>query len=68
MIEQLALSVVALVSALRGQGAAVELEIELARPFGQPARTLDFLFEVVIEVYCKLLLDLRAAGMPFAMR
>ena len=62
MIEQLALSVVALVSALRGQGAAVELEIELARPFGQPARTLDFLFKVVIEVYCKLLLDLRTAG------
>ena len=62
MIEQLALSVVTLVSALRGQGAAVELKIELARPFGQPARTLDFLFEVVIEVYCKLLLDLRAAG------
>ena len=40
----------------------MELKIEFACPFGQPARTLDFLFEVVIEVYCKLLLDLRTAG------
>ena len=62
MIEQLALSVVALVPALRCQGAAVELKIELTRPFGQSARALDVLFEVAVEVYCKFLFDLRAAG------
>ena len=62
VIEQLTLSVVALVARLRGEGSAVEFEIKLTCPLRKPAAALDIALKVTVEVDAEFLLDLGASG------